>query len=262
MTDDAAQRLAALRAKRNAAATDSVFAAPPSAAQSPKDSRPTPTSTHTAVTASPGRSAAVGTARARLVVGTISGVGFVATIAAMGPIVTDSDGEVVEATGTIDPAAKAANTAASGSFADAQAPVVDVISNYIYVDANGDPLSEAEVAALRTEPLPLAAQADTSAPDAVVAAGPTTTVAPVVAVPTASTPAAPAPVVTQPPATAAPGPVVTQPPATAAPAPVGTCGHATACYCGSGTCGHATACYCGSGTCGHPTAASSSSSSS
>ncbi len=179
---DPAERLAALAARR---AEASAGAAPAPAAPAGTNS--------TGPSKRPLAQSAAN--NARVVVGVLAGAGFAGIAASMGPLVLRPEGSVALSAPVVD----LATTSSPVSAAPLAAPAVTIVPNYVYVDANGNPLSQDQVAALLTP----------------------TTAAPIVPVPAASADPAPA-------ATAAPAPAATAAPATtAAPAPAATAAPAT-----------------------------------
>ena len=180
---DPAERLAALAARRAEASAGAAPAAPavPAGTNSTGPSK---------------RPLAQSAANnARVVVGVLACAGFAGIAASMGPLVLRPEGSVALSAPVVD----LATTSSPVSAAPLAAPAVTIVPNYVYVDANGNPLSQDQVAALLTP----------------------TTAAPIVTVPAASADPAPA-------ATAAPAPPPTAAPATtAAPAPPPTAVPAT-----------------------------------
>ena len=198
-----------------------------------------PTTSRRGVASTGARRSPNRTSRSRLLVGTISSAGFVATAAAMGPVFVETENPIAAGDGPSDETSTQ-DLAAAALPAETAPPAVEVIQNYVYVDEEGNPLSEAEVAALQTTPLPTqpanATEVDGAATEAPATddAAPTSTAAPTApaksaspkptaapsAAPTTAPPAAATP--TAAPATAAPTtatPTPTAAPTTAAPAP-------------------------------------------
>lgn len=199
-----AERLAALRARKNGEPETS--AATEQQVPSPNTELETPIQIpETSSTPKPGP--AKSRSRSRVVVGSLSGVTFVATAAAMGPVLVNADTNAVSAEAS--PTSGTPNAVPDLDVPVTTTPDIEVVSNYIYVDENGDPLSEQEVADLRTAPIE-------QTPTPTVAPAPVA--APVVTAP-AATPAPTATPATAAPATAAPAPATAAAPITTAPPP-------------------------------------------
>ncbi len=162
--------------------------------------------------------------KTRVTIGSLSGVGFVATGLAMGPLLVEPEStEVVTSGGDGDADVELNGLAMASSPSGTVEPRVVVHTNYIYVDAEGRPLSETEAAAALAQlnsssPGSADTQPEQQAvpsPETTAPAPPSPTGAPAPAAPEPAAAPAPtaAPAPAAPPATAAP----TAPPATAAP---------------------------------------------
>ena len=242
------QRLEVLKARRAQSSPTTLQGVPPAAAEpTASDPRPVPTPDEPAtqlvpqpIDSEPGAAQPAITRRevrlrrglpsgSRLAIGGLSGVGFVATAMAMGPVVINTDqvaAEAASATSSAEP------TSPDGSaMADNAEPEVAVIANYIYVDADGNPLSEEEAAARLAaidQATEAAAASDTTVDPSVVD---DSTTVPAIGAPAQAdgSAGAPAPKAAQPlqptPPTAAnpaPGAVSTAPAAPATPTPTAT----------------------------------------
>lgn len=154
--------------------------------------------------------------RSKVLLGSLSGVGFTASALAMGPVFADAtDVEAADAGADVTP--ESTTTAPPHTEAPTTtAPTIEVRPNYVYVDENGEPLSEAEVAARLAAIDQALAEAGTTTTEA--PSSPATTLPAAASSSTTAAPVpAPAPSTTAAPAVPAPPPAPV--PTTEAPSP-------------------------------------------